>query len=174
MEQKRTSKILVAINAILNIAIVGVVFIIIMLLLLTKESYVRMEYQPYERVMEEVVQEPISNMIYNFDDITAERDDIFVTQKNTAKYIFEDSDVRYLTEEEVGKLSRDDMRIARNEIYARRGRIFEDKELSDYFNSMTWYVPKYTGEEMDQKYYEIFNKYEQANIELISRVEDME
>ncbi|HVR39101.1 MAG TPA: YARHG domain-containing protein, partial [Thermoanaerobaculia bacterium] len=35
----------------------------------------------------------------------------------------------------------EDLRRLRNEIYARRGRTFKDKELRDYFGSFDWYQP---------------------------------
>ena len=37
-----------------------------------------------------------------------------------------------------GKSARQ-LRIARNEIYARHGRLFVDQELQDYFDSKDWY-----------------------------------
>ena len=36
-------------------------------------------------------------------------------------------------------LSKDQLRIARNEIYARHGRMFNDASLQAYFNSKSWY-----------------------------------
>jgi hypothetical protein len=39
------------------------------------------------------------------------------------------------------QLFTEDLRILRNEIYARRGRIFKDKEIQKYFESQTWYKP---------------------------------
>lgn len=35
----------------------------------------------------------------------------------------------------------EDLRILRNEIYARRGRIFKDEYLQEYFKSQAWYKP---------------------------------
>ena len=40
-------------------------------------------------------------------------------------------------------------KLARNEIYARHGRIFEDEGLNNYFNRQTWYVGYQTAEEFD-------------------------
>ena len=34
-----------------------------------------------------------------------------------------------------------DLRRARNEIYARHGRTFNDDSLQSYFNSCSWYKP---------------------------------
>jgi hypothetical protein len=46
-----------------------------------------------------------------------------------------------LTEDALGALFTEDLRILRNEIYARRGRVFKDKELQKYFESTDWYKP---------------------------------
>lgn len=83
------------------------------------------------------------------------------------EYIFPDADSEYLTASEVARLSDDELRLARNEFYARHGRIFDSEDLQDYFESKSWYVPIYTAEEMDEMGLSIFNEYEIANIELI-------
>lgn len=46
-----------------------------------------------------------------------------------------------LTEEVLSGLFTEDLRILRNEIYARHGRVFKDKELQKYFESTNWYKP---------------------------------
>lgn len=56
-------------------------------------------------------------------------------------FIFADSHQRLLSASELRGLSRDQLRIARNEIYARRGRLFRDKALADYFSRFSWYRP---------------------------------
>lgn len=64
-----------------------------------------------------------------------------------------------------------DLRLARNEILARHGRMFVDKELQDYFNSKSWYQPIYSPEEFDSQMNQILNDYEKTNIENIKKVE---
>jgi hypothetical protein len=54
-------------------------------------------------------------------------------------YIIPDSDTRLLTEDDVEGLSLQEINYAKNEIYARHGRMFDSKELQDYFNSKSWY-----------------------------------
>lgn len=71
----------------------------------------------------------------------------------------------YLSQAEVSAMSRSELNLALNEIYARRGRIFKDPELDAYFRSQSWYTPLYTSEEFSQKV--VFNDYEQKNINLI-------
>ncbi len=46
-----------------------------------------------------------------------------------------------LAEETLLDLFTEDLRVLRNEIYARRGRIFKDAELQKYFAAQSWYQP---------------------------------
>ena len=65
-------------------------------------------------------------------------------------------------------MSSDMLRLARNEIYARHGRIFDSADLNQYFNSQSWYLGLYTANEFDESW---LNKYEKANINLIKSYE---
>ena len=56
-------------------------------------------------------------------------------------FIFPDSNERRLTRDDLAPLSVEQLRIARNEIYARNGRFFRDKKLTDYFSQYSWYKP---------------------------------
>lgn len=80
-------------------------------------------------------------------------------------YIFSNSSSAYLSNSDVSALSDNNLTIALNEIYARRGRIFKDPALSSYFNSKSWYTPKYTQAEFDKNV--TFNDYEQKNLQLM-------
>lgn len=46
-----------------------------------------------------------------------------------------------ITEEMLWGLFVEDLRVLRNEIYARQGRVFKDKELQKYFEAQSWYKP---------------------------------
>ncbi len=54
-------------------------------------------------------------------------------------YILPESSSRVLTDSDVAHLSKSELVLARNEIYARHGRTFKKQELQEYFNSKTWY-----------------------------------
>ena len=71
----------------------------------------------------------------------------------------------YISQSEVENMSREELNLTLNEIYARRGRIFDDPTLSAYFNSKDWYTPKYTAAEFSKNV--TFNEYEQANLQLL-------
>ena len=85
-----------------------------------------------------------------------------------SEYVFYDSDTRYLTSSDLKGLSSWELKIARNEIYARHGYVFPDKNLQSYFESKSWYKPNdnYKGD------WDSLNNYEQKNIQLIKSIED--
>jgi len=56
-------------------------------------------------------------------------------------FVFPDSDRRLLTRADVAGLSATQLRMARNEIYARRGRYFKSDDLKQHFESFAWYKP---------------------------------
>lgn len=75
-----------------------------------------------------------------------------VTPPPTTRYvyngfIFPDSDIRKLTSSDLRYLSKEQLKIARNEIYARHGHIFQTKDMQAYFAKQSWYRenPYFTG-----------------------------
>lgn len=87
-------------------------------------------------------------------------------------YYFPDSGSRYLTDEELAGYSAAELELARNEIFARHGRIFVTDYISQYFNSKSWYQGTIAPEEFDAQMSSIFNEYELANINKISQWEE--
>ncbi len=83
-------------------------------------------------------------------------------------YILEDSAGRFLTVEELSSLSKEELRLARNEIYARHGRLFQAEDLQDYFNSMDWYYGYIPSDQFDES---VLNEYEKSNLITIKEVE---
>ena len=70
----------------------------------------------------------------------------------TGDYVFPMSDQVLLTEEDVAPILDDQekLSIARNEIYARHGRMFDTEWLQEYFNSKPWYEGIYNAADFDQ------------------------
>lgn len=90
----------------------------------------------------------------------------------TADYVIPDSDSRYITQEDLNKLSEYEVLLARNEIYARHGRIFNNEELNEYFTSKSWYNPTVTGADFTEEYAaSVFNEFEITNITTIVQYE---
>ena len=54
-------------------------------------------------------------------------------------YIIEKSATVLLTEADLSGLTKSQLELARNEIFARHGRIFKRQEVQEYFNSKAWY-----------------------------------
>ena len=60
------------------------------------------------------------------------------------------------------------LKITRNEIFARHGRMFNDQELQEYFQRQNWYVPQTASNDFDDS---CLNEVEKYNIQLISTYE---
>jgi hypothetical protein len=73
---------------------------------------------------------------------------------------------KYLISEDISKYSIDELRIIRNEIYARYGYIFKSKDIELYFSSKKWYKP--SKKNVD----DYLSKIEENNIRLIKYTED--
>lgn len=92
---------------------------------------------------------------------------------SSAVYILPESDSRIYAMEELEKLSKEQLRLARNEIFARHGRKFLSEELQTYFSAQSWYTPVYEVNEFDALGDHIFNKFEIENRKLIMMLEDV-
>jgi hypothetical protein len=49
----------------------------------------------------------------------------------------------YLHDTDLAVLTKDELRILRNIIFAKYGRIFQSKDLTDHFSNFDWYKPQY-------------------------------
>ncbi|MGH1295902.1 TcaA 3rd/4th domain-containing protein [Bacillus pretiosus] len=72
-------------------------------------------------------------------------------------FIFPDSDIRKLTSTDLTYLSKEQLKIARNEIYARHGHMFQTKDMQAYFSKQSWYRenPYFTGKLTDIETYNV-------------------
>lgn len=84
-------------------------------------------------------------------------------------YVFGDSSSRLLTEADLAGKSADELRIARNEIYARHGRKFKDASLQNYFSKCAWYSINDSYNYSDDA--ANLNSIEQANAKFILQYE---
>lgn len=89
---------------------------------------------------------------------------------DTAEWILPDSDTHRYTASELSDLTSDELFIARNEIFARHGRMFGDSYLQQHFESTSWYEPRYTAEEFDSMKTPL-NDTEIANVNTILQLE---
>lgn len=82
-------------------------------------------------------------------------------------YILPSSDSRYLTEADLDMLTWEGCCLARNEIFARHGRLFATPEIAAYFESMPWYNGTISGGTFDANLSKYLNEYEQYNVNFI-------
>ena len=66
-------------------------------------------------------------------------------------------------------MSNYELYIARNEIFARHGRMFNNGDLQTYFGSKSWYHPSIAPEDFSDS---LLNSTEKANIETMSKIEN--
>ena len=73
---------------------------------------------------------------------------------------------RYIDYDDISGYDRGQIRVLKNSIYARHGRIFKDAALRNYFEQQSWY--RGTRKEIPAGE---FNKYENANIAFLLKYE---
>ena len=82
-------------------------------------------------------------------------------ENDLSEYILPYSNSEYLSESDLSELDADSLRLARNEIYARHGRLFDDTVLQNYFSSKSWYhgyIAPSDFQENTLNDYEIYNR----------------
>lgn len=92
-------------------------------------------------------------------------------QEDSSTYILPDSGSHRYTDGELSDLSDWELYLARNEIFARRGREFRNEDLQRYFESQSWYTPTYSPDDFDARASELLNDVERANAETILKLE---
>ncbi len=97
------------------------------------------------------------------EDIDEASDDI-----TDGDYIISDSDSRELSEKDIESLTLKELNYAKNEIYARHGRIFESRELNDYFQSKSWYKGTVNPEDFSE---DVLTEAEKKNVILLKEKE---
>lgn len=107
---------------------------------------------------------------YNLDLIKSIESRIVEVGNRTEKrmYILPDSSSKYLSTEDLKGLDASVLRLARNEIFARHGRLFQSEDLNRYFSSQSWYHGYISA---DQFHDSDLNEYEHYNLELIKSLE---
>lgn len=86
------------------------------------------------------------------------------------QWFFPDSSERLLTDADVAGLSKAELQIARNEIYARHGRKFNNPDLQAWFNSCSWYKGTIAPGDFNEQL--IFNETELANVYFLKEKEN--
>ena len=113
------------------------------------------------------VTENLSDSNYSDDYYSEEYDDEYLVEDDM--YIIPYSDSCYLTEDDLEGLTSEELRLARNEIYARHGRMFLSEDLQEYFDEQSWYEPIYEADEFQEDW---LNDYEKTNAYFIKDFEE--
>jgi hypothetical protein len=79
--------------------------------------------------------------------------------------LYPQTSMRYLTYSDISHLNSYELKIMRNEIFARHGYIFQTRDMSDYFNAQNWYRPLFN--DVSSKLSEI----ERTNVKFIKQYE---
>ncbi len=77
--------------------------------------------------------------------------------ENSNEYILENSAVEKLSEDELEGMSKEQLEYAKNEIYARHGKIFDDEVYNKYIADCNWYKPDPNFNEDDLSVTENYN-----------------
>lgn len=99
----------------------------------------------------------------------------FSAEYSDLDYMIPDSSTRMITEADLAGMSLAQLRIARNEIYARHGRQFKDSMLNQWFYSKVWYLnipQKYAPDYFDSHDPSPLSQLEIDNINLIVTYEN--
>ncbi len=94
--------------------------------------------------------------------------DLINNNGKASEYICWYSDQIVLTEDDISWMGKDDLRIARNEIYARHGRKFDSADLKERFGTCSWYNGTVDADKFD---YSVFSEVEKKNLKLIEEME---
>lgn len=98
-----------------------------------------------------------------------ETDRPYIPGKLGDDFILPDAQEHVYTTEELSDLTKEELRIARNEIYARHGRTFKSDDLNQYFTEKSWYNGTIQPDQFDEG---ILNSSEKANRDLIQHLEN--
>lgn len=71
--------------------------------------------------------------------------------------VYPEASYRKLVASDMRGLTKWDLKIMRNEIYARHGYIFKTQEMIDYFFGHSWYNPRYNNVESKLSAIENYN-----------------
>lgn len=89
-------------------------------------------------------------------------------ESKSSDYIFYNSANDRVTGTQLQSLSRETLALARNEIYARHGYIFQTEPYKSYFNNKTWYKPNASFKGSDEE----LNEMERYNVKSILEYEE--
>ena len=97
------------------------------------------------------------------------KEDATAALQNSEDYVFPNSNTQLLTEADLQGKTAEQLRIGRNEIYARHHCTFKTEEIVNYFQSKSWYSadPNLTSDKMNADVSAYLNDIEVKNVNFI-------
>ena len=92
------------------------------------------------------------------------QDNYFDFRPDENGYVISSSSSRYISSSDLNGMTEHQVCMARNEIYARHGYIFQTEMYNDYFSNFSWYTPI-------SRTLPDLNDYESENVKTISAYE---
>ena len=92
-----------------------------------------------------------------------------IVETETSFYLMPQSSYERLTEKDVEGMTDQELMLARNEIYARHGRLFIAEDVKAYFEGQDWYEGSIQPEDFDDE--KELNEAELRNIQFLLRME---
>lgn len=86
-------------------------------------------------------------------------------------FLYSDLCSRVITENEINNVPPDQLKLLRNEFYARHGMMFSTEELNIYFRAKSWYTPTYPSNKAGFITDQILTPAEKANVIIIRGLE---
>ena len=112
-----------------------------------------------ETIIEEVVTEKISEpTLPDYEPAPA-------TEAETVNWYEDILSVRELTYEDIVGLTKEELRLLRNEIFARHGYIFQSEDLANHFAQFDWYTP------ISSNVFGELSAIEKANVDFLKKYE---
>jgi hypothetical protein len=76
-------------------------------------------------------------------DYYSDEDAVSINQQNSLPGKYQIASERILSENDIANIDKYELKLMKNEIFARYGYIFKTPEMKAYFESQNWYKPKY-------------------------------
>ena len=162
---KKQIALIVSVGALILLAVVGV-------MVLGKSGKKEEENRPAIEKEDEGVEVDNESTAEEVDEEETDTEEKPTSEESTASdtdYILPKSDKEKLTRADLEGLTKEQLRLARNEIYARHGMIFGVDDLDKYFATKSWYKPTISFKD----FYDTveMSLIEEENVILIQQVE---
>ena len=130
----------------------------------SKEAKKNLDGGEIESKTETMISEEV--VLYQNEDRENDREEKYET--GSSDFLLPESDCKYITKEDLKEFDAEQCRLARNEIYARHGRKFQDEVVQKYFESCSWYEGIIEPDQFEES---LLNEYEVSNRDLIVEYE---